>query len=245
MSEKATIIGSDASGGREGDREVLMQVRDVHKTYVVGSQDVPAVRGVTLEIVRGETLSIQGASGAGKTTLLHVLGGLDEPTQGTVHYRGDNIYTFSEARRSALRGQHLGFVFQSYHLLPELTVLENVMLPSLNHWAGVGRAATNRRKARQLLEKVGMGHRLEHRPVELSGGEQQRTALARALINDPEVIFADEPTGNLDSKTGDLVLALLFELVEDRNDTLVMVTHNDSVAGQCERNLVLQDGAVR
>ena len=165
MSDHVSKTEAIVSEEREGDREVLMQVRDVHKTYMVGSQGVPAVRGVTLDIVRGETLSIQGASGAGKTTLLHVLGGLDEPTQGTVHYRGDNIYAFSEARRSALRGQHLGFVFQSYHLLPELTVLENVMLPSLNHWAGVGRAVASRRKAQQLLEKVGMAHRLEHRPA--------------------------------------------------------------------------------
>ena len=238
-----TMLAPDVTSGSK--LELLISLQNVHKSFSIGSQEVLALRGVTMEIYQGERLSIQGASGAGKTTLLQVLGALTEPTRGLVHYRGENIYAFNEKKRAILRGRRLGFVFQSYHLLSELTVLENVVLPSLSSWQGVRQAMLKREKARTLLEQVGMTHRLEHRPVELSGGEQQRTALARALMNDPEVVFADEPTGNLDSKTGDIVLDLLFTMMDERAHTLVMVTHNDDVAARCDRNLVLQDGTIQ
>jgi predicted ABC-type transport system involved in lysophospholipase L1 biosynthesis ATPase subunit len=174
--------------------------------------------------------------------LLHVAGSLDTPTQGRVFYAGEDVYAMKETRRAALRSKKLGFVFQSYHLLPELTVLENVVLPSLSTWGGLRRHKATRQRAESLLSQVGLGDRLLHRPMELSGGEQQRAALARALINDPDVVLADEPTGNLDSKTGEVVLDLLFHLVQERLRTLVLVTHNREVAARCDRNLVLQDG---
>ncbi len=206
----------------------------------MGRETVPVLTDVNLDVGQQETLCIRGMSGAGKTTLLHLLGGLERPTQGAVECLGRDFALLSERRRAALRGGHLGFVFQAYHLLPELNVLENVMLPSMKQ----GGSAGGRDRARALLEQVGLGHRLTHRPSELSGGEQQRTALARALVNRPQIVLADEPTGNLDSTTGDQVLDLLFGLVVDHSSTLVLVTHNDRLADRCDRSLLLRDGRV-
>lgn len=229
---------------KSGDASPLIRLENVHKTYRIGKAEVRAVRGVTMEVRLGEVLCIQGASGAGKSTLLHVAGSLDTPTSGRVFYAGEDVYAMSEYRRTGLRCRRLGFVFQSYHLLPELTVLENVVLPSLSTWGGLRRYRATRDRAETLLRTVGLADRLLHRPMELSGGEQQRAALARALINDPDVVLADEPTGNLDSRTGEVVLDLLFQLVQERRRTLVLVTHNREVAERCDRNLVLQDGQI-
>lgn len=229
----------------ESNGETLIRLEGVHKTYRIGKAEVRAVRGVSMEVRVGEILCIRGASGAGKSTLLHVAGSLDTPTQGRVFYRGEDVYAMSEYRRAGLRSGKIGYVFQSYHLLPELTVLENVMLPSLSTWDGLRRHRDTRVRAEKLLRTVGLEERMLHRPMELSGGEQQRAALARALVNEPEVVLADEPTGNLDSKTGAVVLELLFHLVAERSHTLVIVTHNEEVASRCHRSLVLQDGQIQ
>lgn len=222
--------------------EPILGAREIHKAYRMGKEAVPVLRGVTLDVREGESLCIRGASGAGKSTLLHVLGGLETPSRGEVRFRGTSVYDLGTVRRSTLRARKLGFVFQAYHLLPELSVLENVQLPSMSSWDAVGKAGALRDRAGHLLEQVGLGHRLRHRPMELSGGEQQRVALARALMNEPELVLADEPTGNLDSKTGDLVLQSLFELAHGSGQTLVIVTHNDGLASRCDRTLQLEDG---
>lgn len=222
--------------------DVLLQGAGIAMTYRMGRQTVPVLTDVSLDVRKGETLCIRGASGAGKSTLLHILGGLERPTAGTVSCRGANLYQLNERRRAAFRGEQLGFVFQSYHLLPELDVLENVVLPGLSRWGSLAGRGELLARARDLLARVGLEHRLEHRPMELSGGEQQRAALARALMNQPELLLADEPTGNLDSHTGEQVLHHLFELVRELGHTLVMVTHNDEVASRCDRSLHLEDG---
>jgi predicted ABC-type transport system involved in lysophospholipase L1 biosynthesis ATPase subunit len=222
----------------------LLQAGDVHKVYRLGKKEIPVLRGISLQVREGECLCIRGASGAGKSTLLHILGGLEAPTLGDVQFRGASVFTQSSTRRAALRARKVGFVFQAYHLLPELTVLENVQLPSMSSWEAMRRRGANRDRAADLLERVGLGHRLHHRPMELSGGEQQRAALARALMNEPELVLADEPTGNLDSKTGLQVLECLFELARGGGRTLVIVTHNDDLAARCDRTLLLEDGVL-
>ncbi len=218
--------------------ETILHVEKVKRTYTIGKTTLDVLKGVSLEVKAGETISIMGESGSGKSTLLHVMGGLDNPKSGTVHFQGQSVYGMSPARRTQFRAQNVGFVFQSFHLLPELDILENVALPAM--------AMRSRRdakvRARELLVEVGLGERIGHRPQELSGGEQQRAALARALMNEPDMIFTDEPTGNLDSNTGDKVLHYLFQLVESRRHTLVLVTHNKDVAVRCSRQLVLKDG---
>ena len=216
----------------------VLRAREVRKEYVLGRQTIPVLSEVTLDVRRGETLCIRGISGAGKTTLLHILGGLERPTAGSVECLGTSFSLLGERRRAGLRGEALGFVFQAYHLFPELTVLENVHLPAMKRRGG------KPGRARELLEQVGLDHRLDHRPAELSGGEQQRAALARALINDPQIVLADEPTGNLDSATGEQVLDLLLGLVRRRGATLVLVTHNDHIAERCARSLTLRDGRI-
>jgi len=183
-----------------------------------------------------------GPSGAGKSTLLHALGGLDEPTSGRVLFKGRDLYRLSARERTAVRARSVGYVFQSYHLLPQLDVMENVLLPTMTLWEMRGQAGAQRRQASQLLDSVGLGQRLKHTPLELSGGEQQRVALARALINGPELVLADEPTGNLDSATGEQILACLFALTREKGRTLVLVTHNDEIARRCDRVIHLRDG---
>jgi predicted ABC-type transport system involved in lysophospholipase L1 biosynthesis ATPase subunit len=222
----------------------VLRAHDVHKDYALPRQTIQVLRGVSLAVSRGETLCIRGASGAGKSTLLHILGGLERPSRGGVHCLGSDVYHLPESARSSLRAQRVGFVFQSYHLLPELDTLENVMLPGLKTAPAWGRRSALRERASVLLERVGLSDRLHHRPMELSGGEQQRVALARSMINRPEILFADEPTGNLDSHTGGHVLELMFRMVCDLRHTLVLVTHNDALAGRCSRTLVLRDGVI-
>lgn len=224
--------------------EVLLQAENLVRSFTMGHRQLDVLRGVSLAVQAGETVAITGKSGAGKSTLLHVLGGLDRPTSGRVLFGGCDVYAASERERSALRASQLGFVFQAYHLLPELTVRENVLLPALGLRGAFLRGSRLRARAAELLDMVGLSARATHRPNELSGGEQQRVALARALMNGPRLLLADEPTGNLDSRTGDDVLHLLFGLVEERGLTLLMVTHNGDVAARCSRTIVLRDGVV-
>jgi ABC-type lipoprotein export system ATPase subunit len=228
--------GANTSGG--------IRVERVTKEYHLEQTRIEVLRGVSLEIAAGEQVSIMGASGAGKSTLLHTLGGLDEPSSGTVTYHGENIYRIPAKRRNQLRALEFGFVFQAFHLLPELDVLANVSLPALSQRGALGRRAEIDARATELLEAVGLGHRLRHRPLELSGGEQQRAAIARALMNRPRFVFADEPTGNLDSKTGGEVLDMLFRMAGEAGASLVMVTHNAEVAARCPRRFILQDGSL-
>ncbi len=218
--------------------ETILQAENIERSYTIGKTTLDVLKGVSLEIKNGETVSIMGESGSGKSTLLHVMGGLDSPKAGKVHFQGQSVYGMSSARRSRFRAKNVGFVFQSFHLLPELDILENVALPAM----ALRSAVDAKDRAAELLTEVGLGERIGHRPQELSGGEQQRAALARALMNEPDIIFTDEPTGNLDSKTGDKVLHYLFQLVESRRHTLVLVTHSKDVAARCSRQLTLKDG---
>jgi lipoprotein-releasing system ATP-binding protein len=230
-----------AAVGKTSD-EYLLAARDVHKTFILGRRSLEVLRGVSLTVRRGEFLALRGASGAGKSTLLHLLGGLDSPNQGEIWFDGNNL-----ARRSGLalarwRNRAVGFIFQAYHLLPELDALENVCLPA--RMARVP-AAEAEERGRELLARVGLGERLEHKPYELSGGEQQRVALARALINAPELVLADEPTGNLDSRTGEEIIELLCALRVERQTTLLVATHDAKVAGRAPRVLELADGQIQ
>ena len=213
-----------------------LAVKDVHRHYHLGGHDLHVLKGVSLEVALGERVFLCGNSGAGKTTLLYVLGGLEKPTQGDVFINGEPLYAASSSARARLRNLRLGFVFQNYHLLPDLTAIENVMLPSMIG----GKPAMER--AKELLETVGLGARTNHLPTELSGGEQQRVALARALINDPSIILADEPTGNLDKATGTQIMELLFRVVAEAGKTLVVVTHDAGLAQLGDRKLMLRQG---
>ena len=220
----------------------LIEAVDVRRSFPMGARTLDVLRGVSLAVAEGESLAISGMSGAGKSTLLHVMGGLDRPTAGRVLYRGRDLYAAGDRERSAIRARKIGFVFQAYHLLPELTVLENVLLPGLSAHGAFLRGGALRERSAMLLDRVGLSARALHRPNELSGGEQQRAAIARALMNAPELLLADEPTGNLDSKTGEEVLHYLFELAAEQGLTLVMVTHNEAVAARCRRHVELRDG---
>ncbi|MDD5678761.1 MAG: ABC transporter ATP-binding protein [Kiritimatiellae bacterium] len=222
----------------------ILQVERLSKTYMLGRATIPVLRDVSLAVNTGEIISIIGASGSGKSTLLHIMGALDQPSGGMVRFQGRDLYALSAAQRTVVRGRHIGFVFQFYHLLPELDVLDNVMLPALSS-AGNGAPAVMRARAQSLLESVGLADRANHLPMELSGGEQQRAALARALMNQPDLILADEPTGNLDSVTGGQVLDFLFALTRGEGRTLILVTHNIAVARLCDRVLELKDGRLQ
>jgi ABC-type lipoprotein export system ATPase subunit len=221
---------------------VLVEARQVGKQYRLERVTIDVLRDVALTVRKGERVSIMGASGAGKSTLMHVLGGLDRPTRGQVFFEGRDLYALSAGSRTEVRATRVGFVFQAYHLLPELDLVDNVLLPALSRAGALGRMDELRERALGLLDRVGLKARSAHRPLELSGGEQQRAALARALMNNPELILADEPTGNLDSNTGQQVLDYLFALVQESGHTLILVTHNDAVAALCGRQLVLRDG---
>ena len=218
--------------------EAILRAEEIHKTYHIGKRAVEVLHGVSLVINRGETLSIMGASGAGKSTLMHILGGLDRPDAGDIFFEETSLGKMNPAQRAAFRAKRCGFMFQSYHLLPELDVRQNVMLPAM----AVHNNRDVKARAEHLLEQVGLAGRIDHRPMELSGGEQQRVAIARALMNDQDLILADEPTGNLDSHTGENILNNLFDLAQSANRTLIMVTHNEQVAGRCQRELILKDG---
>lgn len=221
--------------------EQFLSARNLSKNYSIGKRTLEVLRSVNLEIAAGEFLALRGASGAGKSTLLHLIGGLDSPNTGEIIFKGQNLAQFSESELTHFRNRRAGFVFQSYHLLPELTALENVCLP-----ARVARISAKgaEKRATELLERVGLKNRLEHKPYELSGGEQQRVAIARALINEPELLLADEPTGNLDSKTGDEIIELLKNLRAEKNMTLIIATHDAKVAAHAQRVVELADGNI-
>jgi lipoprotein-releasing system ATP-binding protein len=221
--------------------EILIEARGVHKSYVLGRRSVEVLRGIDLHVRRGEFMAIQGASGAGKSTLLHLLGGLDAPNAGEVRFRQNNLAELSAKELASFRNLKVGFVFQAYHILPELDALENVCLPA--RMARVDPAEAEAR-GRQLLDRVGLGSRMDHKPYELSGGEQQRVAVARALINKPELLLADEPTGNLDSHTGHEIIELLQSLRGERQTTLIIATHDSKVAAQAPRVVMLEDGQI-
>jgi putative ABC transport system ATP-binding protein/lipoprotein-releasing system ATP-binding protein len=212
--------------------------RDLKRSFKIGPRRIEVLRGISLEVAHGEAVFLCGASGAGKTTLLYTLAGLERPESGTVEFEGRRLYTGSSSSQAEMRNHKMGFVFQGYFLLPELTALENVMLPGMID--GKRDAAAGA----QSLGDVGLADRLHHLPAELSGGEQQRVAIARALTNDPDIIFADEPTGNLDSKTGDAIIDLLLELARSRKKTLLVVTHDARLAELGDRQLRIVDGVL-
>jgi ABC-type lipoprotein export system ATPase subunit len=217
----------------------LLEARQIKKTYRMGRRSIEVLRGVDLTLQGGQFLAVRGASGAGKSTLLHLVGGLDAPTSGEIWIGGERLDQMSASKLSRFRNRKVGFVFQAYHLLPELNALENVCMP-----ARMARTEARRAEAagRDLLGRVGLGDRMDHRPYELSGGEQQRVAIARALINEPDIVLADEPTGNLDSRTGGDIIDLLCALREERQTTLIVATHDAHVAGRAPRVVELVDG---
>jgi len=222
--------------------EPLLSAKGVHKTYLLGKRPLTVLRGIDLKVEKGDFIALRGASGAGKSTLLHLLGGLDTPNQGEIQLAGRNLAALSRRDLTRLRNREVGFIFQAYYLLPELDALENVCLP-----ARMARTPASQAEARgrELLERVGLKERVEHKPYELSGGEQQRVAIARALINSPDLILADEPTGNLDSHTGQEIIELLCALREEKQTTLVMATHDANLAARAPRVMELVDGQMK
>jgi|TARA_B100001971_G_scaffold210434_1_gene235943 ABC-type lipoprotein export system ATPase subunit len=216
-----------------------LQAEEIYKTYHLGGCELPVLRGVNFELKRGEFVALQGASGSGKSTLLQLLGGLDRPTSGTIRFQGEPLRLQTAQQAAVFRGNNVGFVFQAYHLLPDLDALENVMLPAQVQRTSQAEALL---RARELLSTVGLADRMENRPSELSGGEQQRVAIARALMNDPEIVLADEPTGNLDSNTEAVIIDLLNKLHQERNLTLLVATHDEVVAAAAQRVEHLIDG---
>ncbi|HUS92874.1 MAG TPA: ABC transporter ATP-binding protein [Phycisphaerae bacterium] len=222
-----------------------IEVKGVHKSYKLGRTTLHVLRGVSFRIERGQFVAVVGASGSGKSTLLHLLGLLDHHDRGTIHLDGQDVETLSAGQRNRMRCRDIGFVFQLYHLLPELNVLENALLPakveaSLAGWVSCRKA--RRAQAVEALEHVGLGDRLRHRPKELSGGERQRVAIARALMNRPKFLLADEPTGNLDSQTGKQIMDVLRKVSREIDQTVVMVTHDASLTRAADRVLHLSDG---
>ncbi len=220
----------------------ILEARDIHKSYKRDSAPpVEVLRGISLKIAAGEFVAVMGPSGAGKSTLLHILGLIDRPSRGELLLKDEKTHEMDERARAALRNRFLGFVFQAHYLLPEFTALENVAIPLI---IGGWEPRKAREKAAQVLERVGLGHRLHHKPSELSGGEQQRVAVARALANDPALLLADEPTGNLDRETGLQLMDLLLELHRERGTTVIMVTHDPLLASKAQRILKLVDGRI-
>jgi lipoprotein-releasing system ATP-binding protein len=220
--------------------ENFISVTGLNKSYSIPGRELQVLKDITFDVNRGELIALMGPSGVGKSTLLHILGALDRPTAGHILYEGNNILEFDSDKLAMFRNRTVGFVFQFHHLLPEFNALENTVLPALI--AGI-KFSDARYKAEQLLSEVGLSERLSHKPGELSGGEQQRVAVARALMLDPKVLLADEPTGNLDSQTGDELFDLLMVL-NKRGITAIMVTHNESLAGRCGRILRMKDGMI-
>ena len=215
----------------------LLAAYNLHKTYNNGSKVLHVLKGISLTIIKGNVLAIVGPSGAGKSTLLHILGGLDSSVSGSVFLDGIDIYKLRDRQRAKLRNRRMGFVFQFYHLLSEFTALENVMLP-----AAIKNGSIAKRKGCQLLRKVGLEHRINHLPSQLSGGECQRVAIARALINEPAIVFCDEPTGNLDSKTGGLIYDIIWRLNKEKKQTFVIVTHEEMIVKRADAVCRIKDG---
>jgi lipoprotein-releasing system ATP-binding protein len=223
----------------------ILRASSLHKTFQMGESLIEVLKSVDLSVKSGEFVAIEGRSGSGKSTLLHLLGALDAPDSGQIDYQGRDIAAIPSADRSKLRNTEFGFVFQFYYLLPELNVIENTMLAAMVEFSALSyRSKQNelRERASAVLEQLGMGHRFKHKPAQLSGGERQRVAIARALMNSPKVLFADEPTGNLDADTGRQIMVVLEKLHKEHGQTIVMVTHDRQIARQADRTLVLKEG---
>jgi putative ABC transport system ATP-binding protein len=233
--------GNGHNGHNDQDSEFVVQAKELSKVYRMGELEVQALRGLSLDIERGETVAIMGPSGSGKSTLMNILGCLDRPSDGDYFLDGENVAQMSDDQLAEVRNRKVGFIFQSFNLLPRASALSNVELPL--RYSTI-RPSERRHKAREALQAVGLGDRTDHRPSELSGGQQQRVAIARALINDPSIVMADEPTGNLDSKTGEEIMDLLLKLNKERGVTLIMVTHDPDVASRTERIIRIRDGQV-
>ncbi len=220
---------------------MIINVKNIKKSYNVGTQEVHALRGIDLSVEKGEFMAIMGPSGSGKTTLMNIIGCLDTPTSGSYELNGKSVSSLEDDELASIRNKEIGFVFQSFNLLAKNSTLDNVLLPL--KYAGFGKNdALNR--AKKVIERVGLTERINHTPAELSGGQQQRVAIARALVNNPSIIFADEPTGNLDSKTGDEVMRLFKEL-NSNGQTIILITHEDSVAQQSNRVITIMDGLIK
>jgi len=220
---------------------VILRAQNIYKRYCYQTNILEVLKGIDLNVNDGESVSIIGPSGVGKTTLLHILGGLDNPDKGKVFIDEEDIYSMQDVDRAVIRNCKIGFVFQFYHLLPEFTALENVVLPAVIK-ANKSGIDDFRQRGMDLLSQVGLANRAKHKPHQLSGGEQQRVAIARALVNEPKIIFCDEPTGNLDSKNGEEIMSLLFDLNKRNNQTLVIVTHEESIARLSDRIIRMRDG---
>lgn len=219
----------------------MIELRDVHKVFRMGSEDVTALKGIDLEIHQGEICCIVGTSGSGKSTLLNMIAGLEKPSKGQIIINNTHIEKLNETQVTSFRQKYIGFIFQSYNLLPTMTALDNVAMPLL--FAGVSKTKRHK-KAREMLEAVGLGERIHHRPSEMSGGQQQRVCIARAFVNSPEIVFADEPTGNLDTATTDEVMKLMTHLSKSNNRTLVIVTHDIETSVYAERMIHMRDGSI-
>lgn len=219
--------------------ELVLKLENVWKSYEMGKIKLDALRGINLEINRGSFIAISGPSGSGKSTLLNILGCIDVPSGGKVFLTGQDVTKLSENDLAQVRGKKIGFIFQQFNLLSNLNALENVMLPMI--FQGVGEDARKQR-AEEALKEVGLGDRMHHRPAELSGGEQQRVAIARALVNDPEIIVADEPTGNLDSKSGQKIIDIILQFYSKENKTIIMVTHDQAIANYAKTIIHIKDG---
>ncbi|MBL7106298.1 MAG: ABC transporter ATP-binding protein [Phycisphaerae bacterium] len=229
------------------ENNIILKAENIHKSYKIGASKLKVLKGVDLELKKGEFAAVTGASGSGKSTLLHILGTLDKPDDGTVIFNGQQLFASSDKYLNNFRNKKVGFVFQFYHLLDELNVLENIYLPvmaskSIFGWFAVKKQARN--KALELLSMFGLEDRAKHKPYQLSGGERQRVAIARALINDPPLLLADEPTGNLDSQTGNGIMDVLEKLNTQANQTILLVTHDKNIAKRAERVIKLKNGKI-
>jgi len=239
---------AEANGALSSTEAALLECRNLRKSYRKARVEIPVLRGVTLSVRRGEMLAVVGQSGSGKSTLLHLLGTLDEPDAGEIHFGGERIDNLRRQRRDAFRNERLGMIFQFYHLLPELSTLQNVLAPLMirhSTWSYLRNRKRFAAEAERLLHLVGLGHRRNHRPSELSGGEMQRAAIARALIGQPELLLADEPSGNLDQATGREIVDILRTLNHQQKLTIVMVTHDPTIAERADRTVRLVDGLVQ
>ena len=236
------MLGLTLTDQDSNNKIPIIEVNDLHKSYLIGKLPVYALRGVSHKFYNSEFVSIMGPSGSGKSTLLHLIGGLDKPTQGNILFNGKDIATFSENERADFRLHHIGFIFQSFNLIPSLSALENVMLPLV--FAGKMNKKEQLKRATEVLIQVGLKERINHYPGELSGGEQQRVAIARAIVNNPTILIADEPTGDLDSKSSMKILELLQDLHKQQQQTIIMVTHDERLATYADRIVHLLDGKI-